>query len=163
MDDVQFNPQEAKLFEILTGIKPPVAATALFYQAGTLASDTANRIDSELTPAVELVVGHVLTGMNSAVSPSFADHLAQYTTSPGYFPAMSAQLRQMADYSTSTAAQVEYLKIEAIATLSLLIASLVIEAVLSFFFPGLGLEMMAASCAVAMARTMDSPSPCPSL
>ncbi len=148
MDDVQFNPQEAKLFEILTGIKPPVAATALFYQAGTLASDTANRIDSELTPAVELVVGHVLTGMNSAVSPSFADHLAQYTTSPGYFPAMSAQLRQMADYSTSTAAQVEYLKIEAIATLSSLIASLVIEAVLSFFFPGLGLEMMAASCAV---------------
>ncbi len=146
--DIEFNEQEAKLFEVLTGMRPPLIATQTLYQAGDLANDTADRIDSELSPLIEQVVNHVLTGMNSAVSPAFAATLAQYTSKdPGYFPATSAQLRQMGDYAVSTAAQVEYLKVEAIATLASLIASLVIEAVISFFFPEVGLEMMAAEFA----------------
>ena len=53
----------------------------------------------------------------------------------------------MGDFASSTAAQVEYMKVEAIATLASLIATLVIEAVLAFFFPEIGLEMMAAEFA----------------
>src|SRR5258708_6715032 len=116
-------------------MRPPLIPTATLYQAGDLASHTADRIDSELSPLVDQVVSQVLTGMNSAVSPEFADSLARYTSrSPGYFPETSAQLRQMADYAVSTAAHVEYMKVEAIATLASLIASLMIEAVLAFFF-----------------------------
>src|SRR5260370_14118521 len=149
MDDIQFSPQEATLFKVLTGIDPPLIGTAVLYQAGTLASDTADRIDHELTPAIDVVVGQELAGMDSAVSPEFANTLARYTSRPPhYFPATSAQLRQMSDYAVSTAAQVEYMKVEAIATLASLIASLIIEMVISFFFPAVGVEMMAASFAI---------------
>ena len=71
--DIQFNPEEATLFVVLTGMRPPLIATATLYEAGDLASHTADRIDSELSPLVEQVVNQVLTGMNSAVSPEFAD------------------------------------------------------------------------------------------
>ncbi len=146
--DIQFSPEEANLFVVLTGMRPPLIATATLYEAGDLANHTADRIDSELSPLVEQVVNHVLTGMNSAVSPEFADNLARYTSkAPGYFPETSSQLRQMGDFAVSTAAQVEYMKVEAIATLASLIATLVIEAALSFFFPEIGLEMMAAEFA----------------
>ena len=146
--DIQFNEQEANLFVVLTGMRPPLIPTATLYEAGDLANHTADRIDSELTPLVEQVVNQVLTGMNSAVSPEFADNLARYTSKPpGYFPQTSSQLRQMGDFAVSTAAQVEYMKVEAIATLASLIATLVIEAALSFFFPEIGLEMMAAEFA----------------
>jgi hypothetical protein len=132
--DIEFSPEEATLFEILTGMRPPLIATSTLYAAGDLANGTADRIDGELSPLVEQVVGQVLSGLDSAVSPGFADALARYTSrAPGYFPATSAQLRQMGDYAVSTAAQVEYMKVEAIATLASLIASLVIEAVLAFF------------------------------
>jgi uncharacterized membrane protein (GlpM family) len=147
--DIEFSPEEATLFEILTGMRPPLIATSTLYQAGDLANETADRIDGELSPLVDQVVSQVLTGMDSAVSPAFANALARYTSgSPGYFPQTSAQLRQMGDYAVSTAAQVEYMKVEAIATLASLIASLVIEAALAFFFPEIGLEMMAAECAL---------------
>ena len=90
--------------------------------------------------------------MDSAVSPEFANTLAKFTSkSPGYFPETSAALRQMGDYATTTAAQVEYMKVEAIATLSSLIASLIAEAALAFFFPEIGLELMAAECAAVRA------------
>ncbi len=147
-NDIQFNEQEATLFVVLTGMRPPLIPTATLYQAGDLANHTADRIDSELSPLVDQVVNQVLTGMNSAVSPEFAESLAKYTSKPpGYFPETSAQLRQMADYAASTAAQVEYMKVEAIVTLASLIASLIIEAVITFFFPEIGLEMMAAEFA----------------
>src|SRR6266705_1908162 len=146
--DIQFTPAESKLFMVLTGMRPPLIPTATLYEAGNLANHTADRIDSELMPLVDELVGQVLTGMNSAVSPEFADNLARYTSkAPGYFPETSAQLRQMSDYATTTAAQVEYMKIMAITTLASLIATLVIEAVLAFFFPEIGLEMMAAEFA----------------
>ncbi len=146
--DIEFSPQEATLFVVLTGMRPPLIATETLYQVGDLANSTADRIDSELTPLVNELVNHVLTGMNTAVSPAFAQALSQYTSKPGYFPETSAQLRQMGDYAVSTAAQVEYMKVEAIATLASLIASLVAEAVLAFFFPEIGLEMMAAEFAI---------------
>ena len=146
--DIEFSPEEATLFVVLTGMRPPLIGTAVLYEAGDLASRTADRIDSELSPLVEQVVNQVLTGMNSAVSPEFADALARYTSkAPGYFPETLSQLRQMGDFASSTAAQVEYMKVEAIATLASLIATLVIEAVLAFFFPEIGLEMMAAEFA----------------
>ena len=147
--DIQFTPQEAMFFLVLTGMRPPLIPTATLYEAGNAANDTANRIDNELTPLVDELVSQVLTGMNSAVSPEFADALAQYTSKPpGYFPETSAALRQMGDYAVSTAGQVEYMKIMAITTLASLIASLVIEAAIAFFFPEVGLEMMAAEFAI---------------
>ena len=136
------------MFVVLTGMRPPLIGTASLLEAGDLANRTADRIDSELSPLVEQVVNQVLTGMNSAVSPEFAGSLARYTSkAPGYFPETSSQLRQMGDFASSTAAQVEFMKVEAIATLASLIATLVIEAVLAFFFPEVGLEMMAAEFA----------------
>src|SRR5260370_15807158 len=139
--NIKFTAQEAKFFMAATGERPPEFDTDRGRQAGEILLITGDMIDNELTPLVQERIVAAQLGMSGEMSKAFIRTLEQYTTSPPYIlPTISGLARELGAYTITTADQAEAMKIQAIVALATLIAAFVVDAIIAYFDPELGIK-----------------------
>ncbi|HEY2575487.1 MAG TPA: hypothetical protein VGI74_04195, partial [Streptosporangiaceae bacterium] len=139
--NIEFNPQEAELFLVLTGERPPEFNTDGGHEAAQILMSYADMVDNQLTPLVQARVNAAQTGMSGEMSKSFVANLEQYTVaSPFILPTTSNLARQLGVYTDSASDQAQSIKIQAIVALAVLIAAFIVDAIIAFFDPAAGIE-----------------------
>src|SRR5260370_42702155 len=102
--DPQFTPEEAVLFFVLSGLKPPLASREKMLAARDALLTAMQQVQTQLTPGLARLVARVLLGMDSAVSVEFAKSMESLTSAPPfYLPTLVDQYRQIAVYTDTTA------------------------------------------------------------
>jgi len=144
--NVQFTPEEAHFFYVLTGEQPPLFNTDGGHAAAQVLANYADMIDNQLTPLVQDRINSAQIGMSGEMSKAFVANLEQYTVSPPYIlPSTSDLARQLASYTDTASDQAQMAKIQAIVALTVLIVSLAVAVILWIFSPQAAAETVAAA------------------
>ena len=141
MSSLEFTPSERGFFIAATGVPPPELDTDLARLAAKGLLAAGEMVDGELSPLVEERIAAARLGMSGEMSAAFVAALEQYTTSPPFIlPTVSGLARELGAFTIETADQAEAMKIQAIVALAALIVAFLVDAVIAYFDPDLGIR-----------------------
>ena len=147
--DPQFSPQEAELFLVLAGSKPPQAMQA---DMRPLADDfrRAQQQVSGLQQGLGRLVARDLMGLDGATAEQIAKSTQAMTSAPPYYlPTLGDHYQQMAAYTETSADEFLRLKVDSIVILASLLVAIVIDLIIMYYNSEFGLKLMAAEFAIA--------------
>ena len=148
--DPQFSPQEAELFFVLAGSRPPLANRdkMLATRDAFLAAQQA--VIGDLSPGVARLVTRSLMGLDGgATAESFVTSMEALSSAPPYYlPSLADQYQQLADYVDTTADEFLRMKVDSIIALAALLVTIAIDLAVAVFFPELGLAAIASELVI---------------
>ena len=143
--DPEFSPQEAELFFVLAGSRPPLASRSEMLAIQAVFLQAKQDVAGDLSPGVARLVTRSLLGMDGAVGAGFALSMEPLNSAPPfYLPALADQYQQVADYIETTADEFLRMKVDSIIALAALLATIAIDLAVAVFFPEFGLAAIAA-------------------
>ena len=144
--DPQFSPQEAELFYVLAGSRPPLANRDKMLATRDAFLQAQQAVVSQLTPEVARLVTRSLLGLDGgATAESFVTSMESLSSAPPYYlPSLADQYQQVADYIDTTADEFLRMKVDSIMALAALLVTIAIDLAFAVFFPEIGLAAIAA-------------------
>ena len=143
--DPQFTPQEAELFFVLAGSRPPLANREQDAGDAGVFLQAQQDVIGNLSPGVARLVTRSLMGMDGAVGAGFVQSMEPLNSAPPYYlPALADQYQQVANYIETTADEFLRMKVDSIIALAALLATIAIDLAFAVFFPQIGLAAIAA-------------------
>jgi hypothetical protein len=147
--DPQFSPQEAELFYLLAGSKPPLANREMMLATRDVFVQAQQAVMSQLSPGIGRFVTRALMGMDGAVAEGFAKSMEPLNSAaPYYLPTLVDQYQKVANYIETTADEFLRMKVDSIIALASLLATIAIDLAIALFFPEVGLSAIASEMVI---------------
>ncbi len=142
--DPQFSPQEAELFFVLAGSRPPLANRDKMLATRDAFLQAQQAVISRLSPGVARLVTRSLMSMDGAVAAGFAQSMESLNSAPPYYlPSLADQYQGLANYIDTTADEFLRMKVDSIIALASLLVTIAMDLAIAVFFPGIGLSAIA--------------------
>src|ERR1017187_3578180 len=144
-----FTAQQAELFEVVAGIRPPEGERDDMRAAGQVFRAADGQLLGKLIPSTTEAASRASQDAEGEMSAGFAAAMSQFTTAqPHYFLVAAAQYATMADFAVSTAEQYEQTQVYALVVLAQLVVSFITEMLLAIFMPEEALARLATEFAI---------------